>query len=77
MKYHDPKHIVWLEKEIQVLTNPDSYLHKQPWQLGKKKEKHELSDRLVAAGKAFAASKSEADKLELVKLIGELKQTLM
>lgn len=73
MKYHEVSRILWLEKEIQILTNPDSYLHKEKWQLGKKKEKHPLSDRLTEVGKRFATSKSDHDKVELLSVIEELK----
>lgn len=75
MKYHEASHIIWLEKEIQVLTSPTSYLHTQDWQLGKKKEKHPLSDKLVEAVKKFKASQSDEDKIELQNIINELKDS--
>lgn len=76
MKYQDPARILWLEREIQILTNPDSYLHKQQWQLGGKKDKHPLSDRLVSVGKRFSTSKGDNDKVELLSILEELKLSI-
>ena len=50
MKILQPSRLIYLEKEIQVLTSPNSYLRKEKWLMGaSKKEKHPLSDKLVEA----------------------------
>lgn len=72
MKYVELSHLLWLEKEIQVLSNQQSYLHKENWQIGKKKNKHPLSDKVVQASKKYAETGSAEDKTQLDELINEL-----
>lgn len=74
MKYYEAARILWLEKEIQILSNPSSYLHKEKWQLGKKKEKHALSDRLTTASNKLGEVQSEENLKEVVALISELRE---
>jgi hypothetical protein len=50
MKILQPSRLLYLEKEIQVLTSVTSYLRKEKWLMGiSKKDKHPLSDQLVEA----------------------------
>lgn len=75
MKYNKLSHLLWLEKEMQVISNPDSYLHKTEWAIGEKKNLHPLSQKVVEASKKHSVSRSEEDKNELMKLIEELKKS--
>ena len=75
MKYYEASRILWLEKEIQILSNPSSYLHKEKWQLGKKKDKHVMSDRLTAVSQKLGENPTEENKNEMSTLITELRES--